>query len=93
MKLKKGFVMRDVCGEHVLVGEGTETVNFNRLVKFNDVAAFLWQKASEMDDFTAETLAEASERGYDIGQAFNVRKERLRLAKAQFPELYVQQAP
>jgi len=66
MKLKKGFVMRDVCGEHVLVGEGTETVNFNRLVKFNDVAAFLWQKASEMDDFTAETLAAAITAEYNV---------------------------
>ena len=58
--------MRDVCGEHVLVGEGTETVNFNRLVKFNDVAAFLWQKASEMDDFTAETLAAAITAEYNV---------------------------
>ena len=66
MKLKKGFVMRDVCGEHVLVGEGTETVNFNRLVKFNDVAAFLWNKASEMDDFTAETLAAAITAEYNV---------------------------
>jgi len=66
MKLKKGFVMRDVCGEHVLVGEGTETVNFNRLVKFNDVAAFLWKKASEMDDFSAETLAAAITAEYNV---------------------------
>jgi len=66
MKLKKGFVMRDVCGEHVLVGEGTETVDFNRLVKFNDVAAFLWKKASEADDFTAETLAAAITTEYNV---------------------------
>ena len=66
MKLKKGFVMRDVCGEHVLVGEGTETVDFNRLVKFNDVAAFLWKKASEMDDFTVETLAATLTAEYNV---------------------------
>ena len=66
MKLKKGFVMRDVCGEHVLVGEGTETVDFNRLVKFNDVATFLWKKASEMDDFTAETLAATLTAEYNV---------------------------
>ena len=61
--------MRDVCGEHVLVGEGTETVDFNRLVKLNDVAAFLWKKASEMDDFTAETLAATLTAEYNVDGA------------------------
>lgn len=65
--------MRDVCGEHVLVGEGTETVDFNRLVKFNGVAAFLWEKASEMGDFTAENLANAltAEYNVDLDTALN----------------------
>lgn len=80
MKLKKGFVMRDVCGEHVLVGEGTETVNFNRLVKFNDVAAFLWQKASEMDDFTAETLAAAITAEYNVDDETAINDTRKLLA-------------
>ena len=80
MKLKKGFVMRDVCGEHVLVGEGTETVNFNRLVKFNDVAAFLWQKASEMDDFTAETLATAITAEYNVDDETAINDTRKLLA-------------
>ncbi len=58
--------MRNVCGENVLVGEGTETVDFNRLVRFNGPAAFLWQKASEMGDFTDETLAAALSAEYDV---------------------------
>ena len=69
MKLKKGFVMRDVCGEQVLVGEGMSAVDFNRLVRFNGTAAFLWQKAGEMGDFTAESLAAELSKEYDIDDA------------------------
>ena len=30
MKIKKGFVLREVCGEHVIVGEGLGAVNFGK---------------------------------------------------------------
>ena len=69
MKLKEGFVMRDVCGEQVLVGEGVSTVDFNRLVKFNGTAAFLWKKAGEIGDFTAEQLAAKLSEEYNIDNA------------------------
>ena len=61
--------MRDVCGEQVLVGEGTSAVDFNRLVRFNGTASFLWQKAGELGDFTAESLAAALTAEYNIDQA------------------------
>ena len=35
MKQKKGFVLREVCGENVIVAEGIETVNFNKLISLN----------------------------------------------------------
>ncbi len=69
MKLKDGFVMRDVCGEQVLVGEGVSAVNFNRLVRFNGTAAFLWKKAGEIGDFTSEQLAAALSKEYNIDNA------------------------
>ena len=69
MKLKDGFVMRDVCGEQVLVGEGVSAVNFNRLVRFNGTAAFLWKKADEIGDFTSEQLAAELSKEYNIDNA------------------------
>ena len=36
MKQKKGFVLRTVCGENVIVGEGLETVNFGKLISLNE---------------------------------------------------------
>ena len=43
MKLKKGFVLREVCGENVIVGEGVETVDFGKLINLNPTAALLWK--------------------------------------------------
>ena len=36
MKIKKGFVLREVCGEHVIVGEGLGAVNFGKLLALNE---------------------------------------------------------
>jgi len=66
MKLKKGFVLREVCGEKVVVGEGLETINFGKLVSLNDTAAWLWKKATELGDFTTEQLANEMTETYDV---------------------------
>lgn len=69
MKLRKGFVLREVCGEKVLVGEGLDALDFGKMISLNRTAAFLWEKASEMGDFTAEDLASALCERYDIDSA------------------------
>ena len=69
MRQKKGLVLRDVCGEKVIIGEGLEAVYFGRLMCLNDTAAWLWEKASEMGEFSVEGLAEA------LLEEFEVTKE------------------
>ena len=66
MRQKKGFVLREVCGENVIVAEGIETVNFCKLISLNETAAMIWKKAKEMGDFTAEQLAETLCNTYDV---------------------------
>lgn len=56
MRLKNGFVLREMCGEHIVSGEGIEHINFNKLISLNSTAAFLWKEV-EGKDFTAQTLA------------------------------------
>ena len=56
MKIKKGFGLRKVCGENVVTGEGLEAINFGKLLSLNETAAWLWQKAAEMGDFTIDSL-------------------------------------
>ncbi len=66
MRLKDGFVLRDVCGETVIIGEGLGAVDFGKLLVLNDTAAWLWKEAREMGDFTVESLAKRLCEEYDV---------------------------
>ena len=66
MRQKEGFVLREICGEKVIVAEGLKVVDFGKMVSMNDTAAWLWEKCTELGDFTAEQLAEALCEEYDV---------------------------
>ena len=65
MKIKEGFVLRTICGQSVVSGEGTDNVNFSKLVSLNDSAAYLF-KAVQDREFTAETLADLLREEYEV---------------------------
>ena len=65
MRIKNGFVLREVCGEQVIMGEGVGALDFGKLLCLNETAAWLWQKASE-GDFTIESLTEALCDEYEV---------------------------
>ena len=69
MKLKKGFVLREVCGEQVIMGEGLGAIDFGRLLCLNETAAWLWKQAIEMGDFTFDSLASTLSEDYDVTTA------------------------
>ena len=69
MKIKEGFVLRQVCGENVIVGEGLDAINFGRMLCLNETAAWLWQKAQESGDFTVESLSDALCDEYEVDKA------------------------
>ena len=56
MKIKNGFVLREMCGEHIVTAEGMENINFNKLISLNSTAAYLW-KNLEGKDFTEKEMA------------------------------------
>ena len=66
MRIKKGFVLRDVCGEHVIMGEGLGAINFGKLLAQNETAAWLWKQAQAMGDFTIEALSERLCEEYEV---------------------------
>jgi hypothetical protein len=57
MKIKNGFVLRQMCGENIVTAEGLEHINFNKLISLNATAAFLWEKVAGKE-FTAEEMAQ-----------------------------------
>ena len=65
MKIKEGFVLRTICGQNVVSGEGTANVNFSKLVSLNDSAAYLF-KAVGQEDFTPERLADLLLEEYEV---------------------------
>lgn len=81
MKQKQGFVLRDVCGEKVIVGESIETIDFGKLISLNETAAFLWEKAAMLSDFTAEQLADELQKEYEVSAAQALADARDILAK------------
>lgn len=66
MRLKEGFVLREVCGETVIIGEGLGAVDFGKLLVLNETAAWLWKQARQMGDFTIESLALRLCEEYDV---------------------------
>lgn len=68
MRIKKGFVLREVCGEWVVSGESLEQINFNKLVTLNASAVFLWKQV-ENQEFDALTLADL------LVEKYGIRKE------------------
>ncbi len=65
MKTKKGFKLRDVCGEQVIVAEGRENIDFSSIINMNESAAILWNAVSGKD-FSVSDLAEILTTNYDV---------------------------
>ena len=66
MKIKKGFVLREVCGENVIMGENLKAIDFRKILSLNESAAWLWKEAKAQGDFTVESLTERLCEEYDV---------------------------
>lgn len=80
MKIKEGFVLRQMCGENIVAGEGLEHINFNKLISLNSTAAYLWQELAGKE-FTIEEMAELLIGRYGIDKELAL-KDSEALAKA-----------
>ena len=65
MKIKEGFVLRTICGEHVVVGEGLSQVNFNKMLSLNDSAAYLWENIRDKE-FTPAQMVDLLLEKYEV---------------------------
>ena len=66
MKAKKGFNLRDVCGEQIIVAEGKENIDFSNIISMNESSAYLWKNVQQMAEFTNENLADLLVEQYEI---------------------------
>ena len=64
MKIKKGFVLRVVGGEQVVVPVGEMSKNFHGMINLNETGAFLWRFFSE--EHSVDEGVEALLGEYDV---------------------------
>ena len=65
MKLKEGFLLRQVAGETVVIPTGDD-LDLNMMITLNETGKFLWERleqGAEQKDLVAELLAE-----YDVDE-------------------------
>ena len=68
MKIKEGFVLRTICGQNVVSGEGSRNVNFSKLISLNETAAYLFKELSGREDFTPEDMADLLQQAYEVDE-------------------------
>ena len=64
MKIKDGFILREVAGNYIVVAVGEAVKNFNGVINLNETGAFLWkilEKGGDEESLTASLLEE-----YDV---------------------------
>ena len=44
MKIKNGFIVKELAGQYVVVALGQASKIFNGIIKLNDSAKFIWDK-------------------------------------------------
>lgn len=77
MKLKEGFILRQVAGENVVLSVSAD-VDLNGMITLNDTGCTLWKRLeqeSTLEDLAAALLAE-----------YEVDEQTARIAAAQFVE-------
>ena len=66
MKIKEGFLLRQVAGQNVVLPASAE-LDLNMMITLNDTGAFLWERLAEETDEAALVQALLAE--YDVDEA------------------------
>ena len=73
LKTKKGFLLRKLGAEYMVVAIGEASKSFNGMIRMNETGAFYWkelEKGAAEDDLVARTM----ERFTDVDEA-SVRED------------------
>lgn len=66
MKIKDGFMLREVASNNIVVPIGDAPVNFNGMMTLNSVGTFIWKQL--MNDTDKETILKAVLLEYDVDE-------------------------
>lgn len=66
MKIKEGFILRNVAGSNIVVPFGDRCLDFNGMITLNDTGAFIWKQLENDADEAAIVKAILAE--YDVAE-------------------------
>ena len=64
MKIKDGFMLKTVAGQHIVVPIGEAAQKFNGMISLNDTGAFLWKAMSK--DISRDGLVDKLLEEYEV---------------------------
>lgn len=64
MKIREGFMLRQVADNYIIVPVGKATYEFNGMIKLNETGAFIWECLKE--DISLEELINRLMDEYDV---------------------------
>ena len=64
MKIKKGFILREVAGNYIVVSIGEMVKQFNGVINLNQTGAFMWKHLEKGGN--QESLVDALLMEYDV---------------------------
>lgn len=67
MKVKEGYLLRDIAGETIVVSIGGTALNFKEIITLNETGAFLWKQLE--NDCQEEILFKNLLEEYEIDAA------------------------
>lgn len=67
MRIKKGFRLHSICGEHIIIAEGRENIDFSKIISLNESAAYLWQAVKDKS-FTIDELTRLLTEEYEVDE-------------------------
>lgn len=67
MKIKDGFTLRSLCGEHIVIGEGLDQVDYEKIISLNGSAAYLWKQVQGRE-FSIEELVSLLTDRYEVSE-------------------------
>lgn len=64
MKIKQGFMLREINNDYIVVAVGKASLKFNGMINLNETGAFLWKKL--INDISKEDLINEMLNEYDV---------------------------
>ena len=67
MKLRDGFILKEVAGNFVVIAVGDDVMDFNKVITVNEIGALIWralENGKDKNQIVASILGE-----YDIDRA------------------------